>query len=324
MSNAFTSTAADTLGTSLVQAAYDRYIRYALRSTPMLRMIADSRPVQQAMPGSSVVFQFYADLAVATTELSELIDPDAVAIPSTSNVTVTLREYGNVVLTTEKLRMLALSDVDPAIANIVAYNLRDSVDEIVKPIVNAGTNVIRMNGGVLKSNLITGGSGTTGAVTAVAGDTMNSSVVRLATTKLRGGKVIPRNGDRYMSMIHPDVSHDLRAETGSGGWLEPHVHSAPSSIWDGNIGVYNGMEFVESPRMYSATDGGSSARVYRTLFFGREALAEAVATEFGMRIGNVTDKLLRNRPVGWYGLSGWSLFRQAALIRGETWSSVAA
>jgi len=49
--------------TALVQTAYDQYVRMALRSIPVMRGLADVKPVQQAMPGSSVVFSIYSDLA---------------------------------------------------------------------------------------------------------------------------------------------------------------------------------------------------------------------------------------------------------------------
>jgi len=51
---------------NLVQTAYDQYVRMALRSIPVMRALADVKPVQQAMPGSSVVFSIYSDLATAT------------------------------------------------------------------------------------------------------------------------------------------------------------------------------------------------------------------------------------------------------------------
>ena len=106
MANTYTgsSTISNQTGmTNLVQSAYDRYVEMALRSQPLIRDIADKRPVQQAMPGSSVVFQIYADLATATSTLTENVDPDAVALSNTSTVTVTLNEYGNAALLTRKL-----------------------------------------------------------------------------------------------------------------------------------------------------------------------------------------------------------------------------
>jgi len=322
MTNAYTSTDASSLGTSLIQTAYDRKVRFALRSAPMFRAIADSRPEQQAMPGSTVVMQFYNDLSPVTAELNELVDPDAVGVPSTSSISITMREYGNVVLKTRKLQMFSLSDVDSGIANILAYNLRDSLDGIVAPILVGGTNQVRINAGALKSNLLAGSnSGSVGSIAAT--DVFSSAMVRFAVAKLRGAKVIPRNGDLYSCFLHPDQSHDLRKETGGAAWRDPHNLGGQDSIWQGNIGVYEGAFFTESPRIVTANDGSSSAKVYRSLFFGREALAEAVAEEPHTVIGNVTDKLMRMRPVGWYGVVGWSRFREAALIRGESSSSIA-
>ena len=64
----------------LIKVAYDRYVEFALRSQPLIRSVADKRPAQQAMPGSSVVFSIYNDLEAATSTLAETTDVDAVAI----------------------------------------------------------------------------------------------------------------------------------------------------------------------------------------------------------------------------------------------------
>ena len=307
----FTSTSASTLGTSLVQAAYDRYVEFALRSQPMFRAFATKRPERQSMPGSSVIFQLYNDLAVATTPLTETVDPDAVPLPSTNSVTVVLNEYGNPTLTTRKLRAFALTDVDPDIANIVAYNMADSLDVLAQTPIRGGTNVIRENAG----SLVVGG--TTAAVAAT--DTAKSRDFRIAVAKLRGNNAVPIRGSLYGAVVHPDVSADLRAETGSGGWRTPNEYgSSQDRIWAGEIGIYEGAFFVENPRAYSAKDGASSIRVHRSYVMGQQALAEAVAEEPHTVIGPVTDKLMRFRPLGWYGILGWGLYRQAALFRIET------
>lgn len=301
---------------NLVQTAYDRLVEFALRSQPLFRAVADKRPAQQAMPGSSVVLELYQDLATQTAILNEIVDPDAVAIGNPTTVPITLNEYGAAVLMTKKLNLFALSDVDPAIANIVAYNLADSVDEVVQTVLRGGTQVIRRNAGTLIYN-----GGTTAAV--AAGDTFNSPAVRLAVAKLRAQKVVPRKGSMYWCGIHPEVSHDLRAEVGSAAWRDPHNYSAPGNIWAGEIGSYEGAYFIETPRAFSALDGpGGTGRVFRSYFAGQQALAEACAEEFHVVIGPVVDKLMRQRPIGWYGVAGWSIYRQEALIRVETSSSI--
>jgi len=314
-------TSADNVGTftpsngaGLVQKAYDRLVEFALRSQPLLRSVADKRPARQSMPGSSIVFQIYNDMSKATTALSEQVDPDSVAIGAPTAVTVTLNEYGNAVLTTRKLQLFSLADVDPAIANIVAFNMADSIDEIVQTELRGGTNVIyASNASGVRATATTN---VTGAHTLKAAD------IRLAIAKLRAGKAVARKGSLYWCAIHPEVSHDLRAETGSASWRLPHEYQSNENIWAGEIGTFEGAYFIESPRMYNATDGGSSARVFRTLLAGQQALAEAVAEEPHVVIGNVTDKLMRLRPIGWYGVLGFKRYREEALYRIESSSSI--
>ena len=301
-------------GAGLVQKAYDRLVEFALRSQPLLRSVADKRPARQSMPGSSVVFQIYSDLSKATTALSEQVDPDSVAIGAPTAVTVVLNEYGNAVLTTRKLQLMSLAEVDPAIANIVAFNMADSIDEIVQTELRAGTNVI------YASNA--SGTRATATTNVTGAHTLKAADIRLAVAKLRAGKAVARKGSLYWCAIHPEVSHDLRAETGSGAWRLPHEYQSNAEIWAGEIGTFEGAYFIESPRMYNATDGGSSARVFRTILAGQQALAEAVAEEPHVVIGNVTDKLMRLRPIGWYGVLGFKRYREEALYRIESSSSI--
>jgi N4-gp56 family major capsid protein len=309
MSNAFTSTSALA---GLVQTAYDRYVEFALRSQPLFRNLADKRPVQQAMPGSSVVFSLYQDLAAATNALTETTDPNAVAISNVNTVSVTLNEYGNTVLNTRKLGEFAFSDVDPAVANIVAYNMADSIDRIVVTTLTGGTNVLY------------GGSATATSALA-ATDTLTSAMVRKAVAKLRAANAVPREGMLYAAYTHPETAHDLRAESGTNAFEDIRKYTDPNvgNILNAVTGVLGGAYFVETPRARVGTDGAGSAKVYRTIIAGQQALAEATAVEPGVVIGPVVDKLMRFRPIGWYSLQGWSLYRQESLYRLETGSSIA-
>lgn len=268
--------------------------------------------MQQAMPGSSVVFSLYQDLAAATSTLTETVDPDAVAISDVNTVSVTLNEYGNTVLNTRKLGEFAFSDVDPAVANIVAYNLADSIDQVVVNTLIGGTNVI-----------YAGGKAATSGIT--ASDTLDNADIRKAVAKLRAANAVPREGMLYAAYIHPEVAHDLRGETGALAFEDIRKYTDPNvgNILNQVTGVLGGAYFVETPRAYSATDGASSARNYRTIIAGQQALAEATAVEPGVVIGPVVDKLMRFRPIGWYSLQGWSLYRQEALYRIESGSSIA-
>ena len=397
MSNQYTSTASTSLGGSvggagLVQKAYDRLLEFALRSEPLIRSVADKRPAKQAFPGSTVVLQKYVDLDQATSTLTETTDPDAVSLTTPTSVTITLNEYGNAVLVTRALELFSLADVDPAIANIIAYNLADSIDTVAMNTLGAGSNVLY-------------GGNATSTATIDAADTIDSADIRRAVAKLRANKAKARRGSLYWTGIHPEVSHDLRAETGNMGWNFVHANTSPSvdKIWAGEIGDYEGAFFVESPRLANSKSGADQSalatttptvngtsggftvgvsstsviatrsevgdkiaatgiasgtkitaistsgstttitvdtaftaavtttltvtpvtRVFDTIVCGQQALAEAVAEEPHIVIGNVTDKLMRFRPMGWYGVLGFAIYRDEALYRIETGSSIAA
>lgn len=294
----------------LVKTGYDRLVEFGLRAQTVIRSVADKRPVQLTNPGSTITFSFYSDLTKVSAALSEDADPDAVAVANPTTVSITLNEYGNAVLQTRKVRLIAISDIDPAIANMVSFNMADSLDELAMTTLRAGTNVIYS------------GTGNSATADVADGDTITSANIRKAVAKLRAAKAVPRREELWWAGIHPEVSHDLRAETGAGGWRLPHEYNANGNIWKGEIGTYEGAFFIETPRMYNATDGTASEPVYRTILCGQQALAEAVAEEPSIRFGLVTDKLQRFRPVGWYGMLGWARYREAALYRIESASSI--
>lgn len=290
----------------LVKTAYDRYVEFALRSVPLFRTAPSAirRPVQQAMPGSSVVFSLYTDLAPATTPLTEGVDVDSENVPDVTTISVTLNEYGNVVTYTKKLGELAFTDVDPGIANIVAYNMANSLDRIVSAVLNNGSNVSY-------------GGNATSVNTVDAQDIISVEDVRVAVTALRSASAVPTQSDLYSMYLHPRVAADLRRETGTAGAftdIRKYTENSVGNILQGTIGVLEGTVAVETPRApFALNTAQTPVNVYTTFIMGQQALAEAVAVEPGTVIGPVVDRLMRNRPIGWYGLLGHSIYRQNAL-----------
>ena len=235
-----TTTSSSTIS-SLVTAAYDQYVRMALRSIPVMRSLADVKPVQQAMPGSSVVFSIYSDLAQATSTLTETSDVSSIALGNPSQVTVTLNEYGSAVTTTKKLNLTSFNDVDSALADIIAYNAADSIDNVVGQVLSAGTNAIYSNG--------PSGTAPTSSATVLPVDTMTVADIRNAVVSLRTNKALPRMGELYAAYLHPRQSADLRAETGTGGFQELSKYVDRTPFVAGAVGVIEGAFIVETPRV---------------------------------------------------------------------------
>ena len=303
-----TSTGTVAIG-NLVQAAYDQYVRMALRSIPVMRSIADVKPVQQAMPGSSVVFSIYSDLNAATSTLTETADVSSIALGNPSQVTVTLQEYGSAVTTTKKLNLTSFNDVDAALANIIAYNAADSIDQIVAGVLTAGTNVIYAGTTATSTDSIT------------ASDVMAVADIREAVVQLRTNKALPRIGELYAAYLHPRQSADLRAESGTGGFQELSKYVDRTPFVAGAVGVIEGAFVVETPRVPFAANT-NTVNVYKAVIAGREALAEAMAQDITTVIGPEIDALRRFRTIGWYYFGGFNRLREAALYRIESAASI--
>ena len=267
---------------NLVQAAYDQYVRMALRSIPVMRSLADVKPVQQAMPGSSVVFSIYSDLAQATSTLTESADVSSIALGNPSQVTVTLAEYGSAVSTTKKLNLTSFNDVDSALADIIAYNAADSIDNVVGQVLCAGTQVIYANG--------PSGTVPTSSATVLPVDTITTADIRNAVVTLRTNKALPRIGELYAAYLHPRQSADLRAESGTGGFQELTKYVERTPFTAGAVGVLEGAFVVETPRVLNGL--GLSAGIATTVAITNVALTSNVATittasAHGLGVGQV-------------------------------------
>lgn len=300
----------NTYGTAgLLQKAYDKAIDFKLRSEPMLRAIADKKPGALTNNSNQVIFQIHQELDVEKTPLDEATDPDTLGLATPDYVAVIMKEYGNMVARTKALKMFSFTDVDPAIANIVAYNMINSIDSLVADKLITGDNVLFSGTATNRDNV-------------TAGDTISSAEIRKIVAKLRAASVAPRKGSLFWVGLHPEVSHDLRVETDPAGWRTPQNYQATDKLWAGEIGQYEGAYFVESPRMPVVTNDDGVA-VYQTLVAGQQALAEAVAEEPHSVIAPVTDNFQRFHKVGWYGALGHEIYRQEALWRIESASSIA-
>jgi N4-gp56 family major capsid protein len=159
----------------------------------------------------------------------------------------------------------------------------------------------------------------TSTATVDAADLIKGQDVREIVTKLRTNAASPRRGELYWCGIHPHVALDLRTATGANEWRDDHKYTSPEGFWAGETGVYEGAFFVESARMKVATDGAASAKNYRTVFAGRQAIAEVVWENPHTVIGEIpTDKLNRHRPFAWYGALNWARYRETNLFRLES------
>lgn len=311
MADVFTSIAtAGGWSTNTVKPAWDLLFSAALNPMPTCRQFIDKRPERPTHRGDSVTLQITrnhseATVTAAKTPLGEESDVQATQHPQTDTVTLTPAEYGFAEVRTLKLANRSMVPVDPEIARAVADHCGKTIDELLQDQMILGTQVYR-GGSKASTNLVT------------AADTLTTNMIMLAVTKLRTNGAQERDGQFFGGALHPNVSYDLRRESGNGGWRLPNEYNVNGKLYKGEVGEWEGARFIENARLRKANDGASSATVYRSFVFGREAFAESVVTEPGLRFGPVVDRLGRFLPVGWYGDLDFKIFRDAALVRFET------
>jgi N4-gp56 family major capsid protein len=310
MADTFSGTAS-VFGSPHVQTAFDTLTRWFLNDQPLFSNVATVHPVKQAMPGSTVTLTIEGQMANATTPLTELVDVDAVALPAPRQVSVTLNEYGNAVSTTHKLEATAFSaSVIQDTSKIIAQNCGDSIDSIYQTVCDGAANKLYI--------------GTAGALQLTDPTTnltkMTTAAGAAAATLLRDRKAAPLSGTDYVGFIHPDVSFDLRQEAGSA-WFQAHTNGGDTAaVYTGYVGRYGGVSYVESPRC--AKVAGSPV-AYTSYYFGQEGILSAIVDAPGVRVGPVTDKFSRFRPIGWYAFFGVTRFRENALQLVKSTSSIA-
>jgi hypothetical protein len=166
-------------------------------------------------------------------------------------------------------------------------------------------------------------------------DTLTAQDVRRAVAQLRGANV-PTIGGNYVGFIHPDVSYDLRGITDASGWRDSYKYTNAMPLYNGEIGMFEGVRFMESPR----------APLFATLTTVLVPLVQVTHTEHSSWDNRLLPRLSqwvasmahsqqscteqlqtflqRFRPVGWKHFVGYSVFRQEALRRIESSSSIGA
>ena len=323
------STTTSGIGTNLVTLAYDKLIETNLRVLPKFREIADKKVGSLTHNGSSIRFQFnndIADVTVAGATLNETVDPDSVALTATSYIDIAQLELGRSVLPVKKINLMSIANIDPWVANAIGFNMTKTLDNAIVAKLDAGSNIVRVAGGSDAVSNVYEGVGTVAAKNTIApGDTMSSAAIRTAVTKMRAAGVQYKAAGMFVSYIHPEVSVDLRTETGNNVWRTPHEYQNAAPLYGGETGSWEGVRFIETANATSSQSGtgsgGTQTRVYNTYVVGAQALAEAVWKEPGLEVGVVQDRFNRFSPAGWYGIINWSLYRTPALVRIETAAS---
>jgi len=315
-----TALPADSLGEGVVIPAYDKLLKWALTDKVLWRQFIDVRPVDPTNNSNVVHLKRNAYLTTtAPVALSEVLPADVTASPEPVDISVTLAEYGRTMGRTTFLGDVAYVPVDPILAEQIAEDLAKSLDLLARAQFTTGTNRATADGAAIGTGTGTGLDVTPVNInTLTPADVISAAAIRRQVKALRKRNVTPWMGDHYMAVISHETSLDIQEGADSPvNWQDPHIRVDTDAIYNGYVGKFAGAVFIESNRALASASGASSAAVHRTVFFGREAVVEAVKREPAIGVSPVTDPMNRHRGIYWYGSLGHAIYRQEALQRLE-------
>jgi N4-gp56 family major capsid protein len=303
---------------------YDRTLLY--RAVPLFvhTRWAQVRDIPRKAGTTVIKFRRYGNLTAATSALSEGQTPTGSQL-SVTDITATVLQYGDFVTITD---VLDYSSQDPVLmetAEILGDQMGDTIDQLTRDVLNAGTNVYY------------GGTGHTLTSQVAAGEIITDTLIKKTVRLLKNNKArrmtkmvnattgygtTPLNAS-YIGISHPNVSYDLKAIT---GWVGVEKYSSTNGVMDGEIGKYDEVRFVETTNAKVKTGAGaSSIDVYCTLVFGSDAYGTTRISGEAMKnivkpLGSAgtADPLDQRATSGWKATFVAKILNDAFLVRIET------
>ncbi len=169
-------------------------------------------------------------LPKATKPLTEGITPKGSSINIT-RITAQPVQYGNYVSYTDSFDFFK-HDPSPEVLKmneLLGRNAAETLDDITKDILAAGTNVLYAGGVTSRATLADG---------------LTVTDVRKAVNQLKRNKAVPFDDGYYVAIVHPDVTFDIQSDE---NWKKPHEYVDTKQIYKGEIGELYGVRFVETP-----------------------------------------------------------------------------
>lgn len=306
-----------------VNAFYDKTL--LRRAVPRFvhNRFAQQRNIPRKSGSLTIKFRKYGNLAAATTPLTEGITPVGSQL-SVTEITATVAQYGDFIMVTDVLDYQSQDPILMEAAEVLGDQAGDTLDQITRDIITAGTNVYYA------------GTGHTTRVQVAAGELITLTLVQKAvrllannnTRKLTrmvnattGIGTTPLNAS-YIGIVHPNTTYDLKAIS---SWVSVEKYASTNGIMDGEVGKLDEVRFIESTNAKVFTGLGAAAiDVYATLIMGADAYGTTSISGESLRnivkpLGSAgtADPLNQRATTGWKATFVAKILNDAFMVRIE-------
>jgi N4-gp56 family major capsid protein len=282
---------------------YSQEIIYQAQPKLFFAQFAKKRQDLTVNDGGSIKFTKYNNIARGG-KLTDGVKMGTKSM-STSEIQINVHEYGNAVQVTELALQRSMHDELGEAAVQLANDMALVLDTEIRDVALTTTNVIY-------------GNGKTSAGSLVANDGLTAQTVKDAVEALANNNAPKLDGQWYICIATP---HQLRQLRDDDDWINAHNYGPQvSEIFRGEVGMYEGVRFVETTQMPKYTQAqasakfGASVACWEAIIFGENAFAWAEALEVEMRDNGVED-FGRIHGLAWYSIWGFGLIQEENIFR---------
>ena len=184
--------------------------------------------------GKTVQFRKYDPLPKLTVTLKEGVTPDGQSL-NMSSVEATVHQYGGYVELSDLLLLSAVDNNLLMATKLLGAQAGRTLDTVTREVLCGGTNVQYAAGQVSARHLLVGGK-------EEGNHYLTVDCIKRAVRALKSQNAEKIDG-AYVCIIHPDCAYDL---TNDLNWKYPYQYAAQHQLFEGEIGMIEGVRFVES------------------------------------------------------------------------------
>lgn len=287
--------------TDVQRTIYSREMRF--QALPVMKFFQFAIKKSELLaPGKSARFLKYNNLTSGSKITNEAADIPNSPL-STTYVDITVDEYGNSVFINEMLIKASFDDVLASTAKLLGRDYAKVLDEALRDIVLAGSNVVYGNGKATLGSLI-------------STDAFNTTAVKDAVEVLASNNTPKINNDFYVCFLTPHQARCLRDDP---NWIRAQTYAysgaQTSPLILGEIGRYEDVRFVETTQM--TVDTSSVFDIHKAVIFGDDAYAYAEGLPVELR-EQTNDSFGRKHGLAWYTIFGAGILNDENIVRIET------
>ena len=190
--------------------------------------------------GDTVQWRKWNTFEKALTPLTEGVIPTGQRLGQ-SAIHVSVQQYGDYAAISDRLDLHAVDNVILGAAEEMGAACGETADTLVRNELCTGTSVMYCDTLDDDGNVVS--TPVSRYELTAANNRLTPDMVNKAYTFLKKQKAPTFEGGKYVAVIHPSVTYDLRS---SRDWLEVHKYAATREIFTGEIGELHGVRFIET------------------------------------------------------------------------------